>query len=134
MTMTQDIRDVFVYRNPFLITGIFLISYIGPYVPALVFDFRPGLKDVYHYNSLLVSVNTLQSAANPLVYLYSSSVYRAALKDVIPESVWILWRRVHHGNRIDEMQSTMVQASSVDTTNTTVQSVSTFIQVQPRRD
>ncbi len=122
-------NNIMTIKTAFLITGIFLISYIGPYVPALVFGFRPGLKNVYHYNSLLVSVNNFQSAVNSLIYLYSSSVYRAAIKDVIPEPLMIFWRRLRHGNQI-EMSSSIVQSSSSATTDTTNQNAATSVPVR----
>ena len=93
-------NNIMTIKTAFLITSVFLISYIGPYVPGMMLKFRASLKDVYHYNSLMVSVAYNQSAANPLVYLYSSSVYRSALRQTIPESLLIFWRKIFQSNRI----------------------------------
>ncbi len=127
-------NNVMTIKTAFMITGIFFISYVGPYVPARVIGFHPSLKTVYHYNSLLVAVANIQSAANPLIYLYSSSVYRTALKETLPESVLMCWRRVFHGNQINEVTTT-VQSSSVNTVQTTATTIHGAVTpIQPRRD
>ncbi len=79
-------NDILTLRTAIIVTAWFAVCYLVPFL-AVFESLQPSLPNILHWLALFNTSIYIQSAINPLIYTWSSQVYRAAILNAAPRCI-----------------------------------------------